>query len=74
MAASWHAWLAKPNSDGQNNNKKPGGRGDFDILTIKQQPPIIFDKPAKGKGGATAAGAGAVEGEGEVEEKTFLQK
>ena len=89
MAASYHAWLPKTVSnknnktplkktDGNanNNNKQLGGKGDFDILTIKQPPPVVFDRPGKAKGGAAGAGAGGVvgEGEGEVEEKTFLQK
>ncbi len=91
VAASYHAWLPKSKSRASNGktslkatdendygDNKSGGKGDFDILTIKQPPPVIFDKPVKGKGkgGAAGAGAGGVggEGEGEVEEKTFLQK
>ena len=89
MAASYHAWLPKSASNSNNktplkkpdaiansNNKQPGGKGDLDILTIKQPPPVVFDKPGKAKGVAagTGAGAGVGEGEGEVEEKTFLQK
>ncbi|KAK0508641.1 hypothetical protein JMJ35_008917 [Cladonia borealis] len=78
VAASYHAWLPKSSSvvEKAKNNKQPGGKGDFDIQTIKSPPPIVFDKPAKAKGkaGATGAGAGAVEPEGEPEEKTFLQK
>ncbi len=54
------------------------GRGDFDVVTVKKAPPVMFDKPIKGKGGAAAgvgqaAGTG-VEGEEEVVEKTLLQK
>ena len=70
------------NEDEDEGNHKPGAKGDFDILTIKQPPPVVFDKPVKGKGKGGGAGAGAGvggvggegEGEGEVEEKTFLQK
>lgn len=81
LGASWRAWL--PRDKGVEGVGKAGketggnGRGDFDIVTVKKAPPVVFDKPAKGKGAAAPAGqaAGAgVEGEEEVQEKTFLQK
>lgn len=98
VSASWHAYLPKPSpsqSGGKENvkgNGKAGSgkekrvasmRGDFDIITVKQAPSVVFDKPAKGKGTATTgtgsgggsgAGSAGAEGEEEVTEKTFLQK
>ena len=51
------------------------GNGDFDVVTVKKPPPVVFDKPAKGKGGATqGTGQVGAEGEEEVQEKTFFQK
>lgn len=82
VGASWRAWLPREKgSEGAGKRgkeeKSGNGRGDFDIVTVKKAPPVVFDKPAKGRGAAApvgqAAGAG-VEGEEEVQEKTFLQK
>ena len=77
VGASWHSYF----SEGSVALGKGGGergRGDFDVLTTKAAPAVVFDKSAKGKGGgATGAGAGAgVAGqdEEEVVEKTLLQK
>ena len=98
VGASWHASLPKtsPSQPSGKENVKGNGkagsgkekgvasmRGDFDIITVKQAPGVVFDKPAKGKGAATAgtgsgggsgAGSAGPEGEEEVAEKTFLQK
>ncbi|KAK3171755.1 hypothetical protein OEA41_003839 [Lepraria neglecta] len=98
VGASWHAYLPKtsPSQPSGKENVKGNGkagsgkekgvatmRGDFDIITVKRAPGVVFDKPAKGKGAATAgtgsgggsgAGSAGPEGEEEVAEKTFLQK
>ena len=83
VGASWHSCLSKsaPAAGKGKGKGESGGnaRGDFDVLTTKPAPRVVFDKPAKGKGGAAAAGAGAGVGgkegeEEEVVEKTLLQK
>lgn len=79
VGASWHSYLVRSStSAGNGMGKGVNGRGDFDILTTKPAPKVVFDKPAKGKGRATGAGPGVgtagQEGEEEVVEKTLLQK
>ena len=72
VGASWKAWR----DDGKGKNGCVG-KGDFDVVTVKNAPGIVFDKPVKGKAGGGAgqsAGQGQIEGEEEVVEKTFLQK
>lgn len=80
VGASWHSYLVKGSSAAGNGKGESGrdGRGDFDVLTTNSAPVVVFDKPAKGKGGVAGAGTGAgmagKEGEEEVVEKTLLQK
>lgn len=90
LSASWHAYLPKNaatkgvlNGKGK-DSEIASGRGDFDIMTVKPAPGVVFDVPTKGK--SAVAGIGAAlgigeqtgqtgqEGEEEVVEKTFLQK
>lgn len=80
VGASWHSYLARgglpPSAAGKGKGKGQsveGGKGDFDVLTTKPAPSVVFEKAAKGK---TGAGAGVVGQEGEEEEveKTFFQK
>lgn len=66
-------------NDGQGKRDKEGrtGRGDFDILTMKAAPGVVFEKGAskgKGKSAGVGVGVGAEGGEEEVVEKTMLQK
>jgi hypothetical protein len=71
VGASWRCWVDKGGRGSGN------GKGDFDIVTVKRAPSVVFDKPGKEKGGlfASVVGKGAeVEGEEEVVEKTLLQK
>ena len=84
VGASWHSYLpiasqTKPTSNGKEKDEEAtDGRGDFDVVTVKPAPGVVFDTPAKGKG--AVAGAGPAQGVGtdgeeeEVVEKTFLQK
>lgn len=79
VGASWHSYLSKGGKGkGKGESGGNSGRGDFDVLVTKPAPGVVFDKPAKGKGGVTGAGTGAgmagKEGEEEVVEKTLLQK
>ena len=82
VGASWHAFglqsLGVAGGKGKKRESGENGKGDFDILTTKAAPSVVFDKPAQGKKGATGAGAGAgmagPEGEKDVVEKTFFQK
>ncbi|CAF9933715.1 hypothetical protein IMSHALPRED_009448 [Imshaugia aleurites] len=76
VGASWRAYLLKGEGKGEGESESESERGDFDILTTKPAPAVVFDKPVKGKGGAAGAGAGMAgsEGEEEVVEKTLLQK
>lgn len=70
VGASWRSWMSKGGKEGKEGNGK--GRGDFDIITVKEAPAIVFDKAVKEKG---AVGASvSAEGEEEVVEKTLLQK
>lgn len=73
VGASWRSWMVKGD---KGKEGKGNGRGDFDIITVKKAPVVVFDKPGKEKGGILASvGKGAgVEGEEEVVEKTLLQK
>ena len=72
LSASWRAW--RPKDDGQQANRL----GDFEIMTRKQAPPVVFDISTKEKSSAAQnRGQGAqqgAEGEEEVVEKTFFQK
>lgn len=73
VGASWRCWVDKGGS-GQGSGS---GKGDFDIVTVKRAPSVVFDKPGKEKGGLFAGVVGKVaevEGEEEVVEKTLLQK
>lgn len=80
VGASWHAYLPRgspPSAVGKGKGKGKeqsveDGEGEFDVLTTKPAPSVVFEKAAKGKTGA-GTGAGQ-EGEEEVAEKTFLQK
>ncbi len=83
VGASWRACLSGRSAAGGKKGKGNGkgkGVGDFDILTTKAAPRVVFDKAAKGKGKGAVAGAGGgmagagMEGEEEVVEKTMLQK
>ncbi|KAL6718257.1 hypothetical protein ACLMJK_004345 [Lecanora helva] len=87
IGVSWRAWWdeGKGREEGkkEKGKRKGGGkevvedgRGDFDVVLQKEAPVVVFDKPAKGKGGQQqGAGQGhGVDGEEEVVEKTFLQK
>ena len=83
VAASWRAFLPKGSAaaaagvGGKRKGASGGddGRGDFDVLTAKAPPGVVFDRPAKGKGAAAGAAVAGTEGEGEeVVEKTMLQK
>ena len=67
---------AKKATGNDSERSTAGGRGDFDVVTVKRPPPIVFDKPSKGGRGGAAQGAAqpGVEGEEEVQEKTFFQK
>ena len=68
VGASWRAWCGPGGGEG-------AGRGDFDIVSVKAAPGVVFEKGGKGKGGAGGLGAGKEgEGEGEEVEKTMLQK
>ena len=72
VGASWRAW--RDDGKGRDNWE---GKGDFDVVTVKKAPGIVFDKPVQGKAGGGAGqgtGQGQMEGEEEVVEKTFLQK
>lgn len=72
VGASWVAWM--PRGGEGEGGREGSGRGDFDVVTVKKAPSVVFDKPVKGKGGAAAGAAPVVEGEEEVVEKTLLQK
>lgn len=82
VGASWHAYLPAGGKGKKNEGgRMEDGRGDFDILTTKPAPRVVFEKAAKGKVGGATVGAGAgkgmggKEGEGEeVVEKSLLQK
>ena len=76
MAATWKAWR-EDGSGPKGSLKKPSTLGDFDVVTVKKAPPVVFDQPTKGKGGTSqgvAQGSTQGEGEEEVVEKTFFQK
>lgn len=71
VGASWVAWMPR----GGEGGREGGARGEFDVVTVKKAPSVVFDRPVKGKGGAAAGAAPVVEGEEEeVVEKTLLQK
>lgn len=84
VGASWHAYLARvspPSAAGKGEGKGKGkgqsledGKGDFDVLTTKPAPSVVFEKAAKGKTGAGKGAGQDGEEEEEVVEKTFLQK
>ena len=88
MGASWHSRMApstttavvgKEVKEVKGGEKNENGRGDFDILTTKAAPGVVFEKGMKGKGkgkgiGGGVGAAGAEGGEEEVVEKTLLQK
>ena len=87
VGASWRAWRVgggggeeEDDDDVGRRRREREGRGDFDVVIMKQAPGVVFDKGGKGKGVASAGGEGGMgvggkEGdEGEGAEKTFLQK
>lgn len=78
VGASWRSYLPTRSVVGGKGGGGEGGRGDFDVLTMKTAPAVVWDNAAKGKGGAMGAGPGAgmagKEGEEEVVEKSLLQK
>lgn len=74
---AWHPTTSVPVEDEVDAAKKVGGKGEFDMLVMREGPRAVVDRTlptAKGKKKAEAVkGEGADEGEEEVE-KTFLQK
>ncbi|KAL8790553.1 MAG: hypothetical protein Q9195_006297 [Heterodermia aff. obscurata] len=69
-------WHPTPSVPVKEKEKKVGGKGEFDMLVMREGPRAMVDKTlpaAKGKKKAETAGESGEEGEEEVE-KTFLQK
>lgn len=80
VGVAWHPTISVPTREGKDAMKKAGGKGEFDMMIMREGPRAMVDKTlpsAKGKkkgDGAKGEGTGS-DGEGEEEvEKTFLQK
>lgn len=80
VGVGWHPVVSVPSEEGKEAMKEVGGKGEFDMLVVREGPRAMVDRMAPvGKGRKKAKGAkGEGEGmgeEGEEEvEKTFLQK
>ena len=73
MGVGWHPTASVPVKE---KEKKVGGKGEFDMLVMREGPRAMVDKKlpaAKGKKKAEGPGQNGEGGEEEVE-KTFLQK
>ena len=73
MGVGWHPTISVPVKE---KEKKVGGKGEFDMLVMREGPRATVDKTlpvAKGKKKAEGTAQNGEEGEEEVE-KTFLQK
>ena len=80
VGVAWHPTISVPTKEGKEAMKKVGGKGEFDMMIMREGPRAMVDRTlptAKGKKkseGIKGEGTGP-DGEGEEEvEKTFLQK
>ena len=80
VGVAWHPTVSVPTREGKEAMKRVGGKGEFDMMIMREGPRAMVDKTlpsVKGKKkseGVKGEGTGP-DGEGEEEaEKTFLQK
>ena len=80
VGVTWHPTVSVPTREGKEAMKRVGGKGEFDMMIMREGPRATVDRTlpsVKGKkkgDGVKGEGTGP-DGEGEEEpEKTFLQK
>ncbi|KAG6991040.1 hypothetical protein G7Y79_00058g091340 [Physcia stellaris] len=80
VGVAWHPTVSVPTKEGKEAMKRVGGKGEFDMMIMREGPRATVDRTlpsVKGKkkgDGVKGEGTGS-DGEGEEEpEKTFLQK